>query len=320
MKPAGGKKRAVRCFAALALAAGGVAVCAAQGQLAPLAKAEKQVREGNCPSAVETLTAVVQSQPKNSAEPYGLLGACYIQMRMPDKAIQTLRSGLKQFPQDAVLARSLGELLFQQRAEGAEAGDWLAKAVKGLPKDPESRHYYAQWAFLNSRERVCVEQEQAALKLPGLNDLALFQMNMLLGMCGSRLEDAESAKAAFRTANEINLRLPNYDPVAAYQYVQFLTRFAQDAEVQEVVEQILKRTPNFAMAHLERAKFFDRTRQPERAMDEARLALAGAGSDINSERAAHGILAKSYFQLGRTKEAEQEQQWIEAHPNPETPR
>ena len=54
------------------------------------------------------------------------------------------------------------------------------------------------------------------------------------------------------------------------------------------------------------------------AIEAALLALDGTNNDINSERAAHGILAKSYFALADQTAAQREQEWINAHPNPET--
>ena len=51
-----------------------------------------------------------------------------------------------------------------------------------------------------------------------------------------------------------------------------------------------------------------------------KLVLSSDGIDINSERAAHMLMARCYSLLGNADEAAKEQQWIEAHPNPETPR
>ena len=159
------------------------------------------------------------------------------------------------------------------------------------------------------------------MALPGLNDLALLQMHTLLGMCQSRLEEAEGARSAFQRANEINARQTAYDPIAAFQYVQFLTRYGDDSAAQEIVDQILKRVPRFGPAHLEKAKHYDRSGNPERAIAEAKLALSSEGNDMNSERTAHSLLlARCYSLLGNAEEAAKEQQWIEAHPNPETPR
>jgi Tfp pilus assembly protein PilF len=145
-------------------------------------------------------------------------------------------------------------------------------------------------------------------------------MNTLLGMCQSRLEEADGARAAFQRANEINVRQTAYDPIASFQYVQFLTRYGDDSAAREIVDQILKRVPQFGPAHLEKAKYYDRSGDPARAISEAKLALSSQGNDVNSERAAHTLLARCYSIIGNVEEAANEQQWIEAHPNPETPR
>ena len=237
-----------------------------------------------------------------------------------DQAEATLRAGLRANPAAPVLERALGQLLFRAKYDSSEAGTLLAHAAKMLPRDPEAKHYYAQWAYLNSRDRICVQQEAETLALPGLNDLALLQMNTLLGMCQSRLEEAAGARKAFQRANEINARQPAYDPVAAFQYVRFLTRYEDDKAAQEIVDQILQKIPRFAPAHLEKAKHYDRSGDAARAIEEAKQALSSDGNDVNSERAAHVLLARCYSMLGNTVEAAKEQQWIEAHPNPETPR
>jgi tetratricopeptide (TPR) repeat protein len=208
--------------------------------------------------------------------------------------------------------------------DSAEAGTLLARAAKMLPLDPQARHYYAQWAYLNARERICIDQEREALTLPGLNDLAVLQMNTLLGMCYGRLsqeaEAADGARLAFQRANAINARQAAYDPIAAYQYVQFLMRHGDDKAAQTIVDEVLQRIPRFGPARLERAKYYDREGECARAIAEARLALASDGNDINSERAAHILMARCYSLLGNDEEAAKEQKWIEAHPNPETPR
>lgn len=281
----------------------------------------RQAKEGNCAAVVQTLAPLIQTSPPPAAPAYVLLSNCLAQTGRGADAEQTLRKGLSAHTAHPILQRALGELLMHQQFDSAEAGQLLGHAVEGAPQDPEARHFYAQWAFMNSRERVCAAQEQAALRLPGLNDAALFQMNTLLAMCSSHLEDATAgARAAFRRANEINLRQKAYDPVAAWQYVQFLGRVGEDADVQLIVNQILAHTPDFGPARLERAKHFDRLGQPGKAVDEARLVLKSAGNDFNTERAAHGILARSFVALGQAGDAALEQAWIESHPNPETPR
>ena len=290
----------------------------------PLAAAVAQVQAGQYREAVTTLEAAIRTDPKGGENLYLLLAECYTQLADPAKAEATLRAGLRAYPAAPILERSLGQILFRARYDSTEAGTLLAHAAKMLPRDPQAKHYYAQWAYLNARERICVEQEREALALPGLNDLAALQMNTLLGMCSSRLlqeaEAAEGARLAFQRANEINARQTAYDPIAAFQYVQFLTRYGDDRAAQVIVDEILQRVPRFGPAHLEKAKYHDRGGECARAIAEAKLALSADGIDANNERAAHMLMARCYSLLGNADEAAKEQQWIEAHPNPETPR
>lgn len=290
----------------------------------PFDAAVAQAQAGRFQDAVVTLEAAIRADAKGGENLYLLLADCYTQLSDPAKAATALRAGLRAYPGAPRLERSLGQLLFREKFDSSEAGTLLAGAAKALPRDPEARHYYAQWAYLNARERICVDQEREALALPGLNDLAALQMNTLLGMCYGRLaqeaDAAQGARLAFQRANEINVRQASYDPIAAFQYVQFLTRDGDDAAAQKIADEILQRVPRFGPARLEKAKFDDRSGDCARAITEARLVLQSDGIDVNNERAAHTLMARCYGRLGNADEAAKEQQWIEAHPNPETPR
>jgi predicted Zn-dependent protease len=274
--------------------------------------------QGNCAAAVQTLSSALATAPAPTAAPYLLLSDCDVQMNRPADAEQALRKGLSAHPANPSLKFALGELLMDVQPYSLEAGQLLEDSVRAAPRDPEARHSYARWAHTNLRERICVAQEKAALLLPGLNDDELLPMNTLLGICAGRVEDAAEARAAFRRANVVNLRQKTYSPEAAWQYVEFLKRFGVDAEVQSVIGEILDRVPGFAPARLERAKYFDREGQPDKAAEAARLVLQNAGNDLNDEREAHEILARSFTALGDTSNASREQAWIEAHPNSET--
>jgi hypothetical protein len=46
--------------------------------------------------------------------------------------------------------------------------------------------------------------------------------------------------------------------------------------------QILERVPRFGPAHLEKAKYHDRSGDPPRAISEAKLALSSESNDLNS--------------------------------------
>jgi len=275
--------------------------------------------EGNCAAVVQTLTSALASSPAPTAPPYVMLSDCEAEMKRPADAEQTLRKGLLAHPASPVLEMALGELLMDAQSNNQEAGQLLEHSVRTAPRDPEARHSYARWAHMNWRERTCITQEKAGILLPGIDDVTLLKMNTLLGICAGQVEDAAEARAAFRRANAINLRQKTYDPEIAWEYVRFLGRFGQDAEVQSIAGEILQRVPGFGPALLERAKFFDREGQPVKAAEEARLALQSAGNDLNFERTAHGILARSFTALGQTDNASREQAWIAAHTNPETP-
>ena len=275
-------------------------------------------KQGNCAAAVQTLTSALATSPAPTAAPYLLLSDCDAQMNRPADAEQALRKGLSAHPASPDLELALGELLMDVEPYSLEAGQLLEHSVRTAPRDPDARHSYARWAHVNLRERICVAQEKVALLLPGLDDDELLQMNTLLGICSGRIEDAAEARAAFRRANAVNLHQKTYAPEAAWQYVEFLKRFGEDAEVQSIAGEILDRVPGFGPARLERAKYFDREGQADKAAEAARLVLQSAGNDLNDERAAHEILARSYTSLGDTLNASREQAWIEAHPNAET--
>lgn len=285
----------------------------------PLAVAKAQAAAGRCSDALVSLEEIIRSNPKSDAGTYLLLAHCYRELRQPEATVKVFRDGLRIWPASPLLERGLGELLFQAQYDSSEAGALLEHAARLLPRDPEAKHYYAQWAYLNARDRICVKQEQDALTLPHLNELALLQMNTLLGMCQSRLENASGARAAFERAEAINAKQQAYDPVAAMQYVQFLTRYNDEARAASVIDRIVQRVPNFGPAHLQKAKYLDGAGQPALAIPEARLALASAGNDLNAERAIHTLLARCLSAVGKTEEASAEQQWIQDHPNPEAP-
>ncbi len=277
----------------------------------PWALGAKQAKDGNCAGAVQTLGSALGAAPAPTAEPYLALSDCQAEMNRPAEAEQTLRKGLAAHPASPALTLALGELLMDLHSDSIEVGQLLEKAVRAAPRDPEARHSYARWAHANVRERVCFTQEKAAILLPGLDDDALLQMNTLLGICASRIEDTVEGRAAFRRANAINLRRKPYDPEAAYQFMQFLGRYGDDTELQQIAQQILERVPRYAPALLERAKYFEKENQLEKAVEIARQALQYAGNDATVEKPAHALLARAYTALGDTANAAREQSWLD---------
>jgi len=295
----------------------GITILAAQAAKvpAPLASAEAYYQKGDCQKVIETLSTYVRSQPSGEA-PYLLLSECSMRLSRDEDAIRALRDGVKVNPKSSILKLSLGQALFRKDPSSAEAGELLRLASLAAPKDPESRHYYAQWAYLNNRDEICARNEIEALRTPGLVDLARLQMLTLLGMCQSRLGQASAARISFEAARQINLRSPQFDAASAYQHLRFLTVDGEKGEIGALIDEVLQRSPNFGPARLERAKSFDRAKNATKAIEEAKRALEGEGNDLAMIRAAHLLLAKNYFALGETQKAEEEQKWVESHVTP----
>ena len=269
-----------------------------------------EARSGHCDGAADELAAYIQKQQPSSAEPYRVLALCRQQAGKLQESIATLRQGLAAVPAAPLLQRLLGELLFHEDPNSSESGALLESAASSLPNDAESRHYFAQWAYVHNREQVCADQETAALKLKGLNEAALLQMHTLLAFCENKLGHLEEAQSSFGSAYAIDLRQPSFDPAMAYQYVDFLSKNGNEREAEELAAEILKRAPHFGPAHLMRAKYFSHRKETESAISEAQLVLTGEGNDNQTVRAAHLLLARSYFALGDMEKSKVEQDWI----------
>ncbi|MDQ2777502.1 MAG: hypothetical protein M3Y57_21690 [Acidobacteriota bacterium] len=202
-----------------------------------------QMQAGDCPAVAETLQPLFTGKTPSQSSAYRLLSDCYSKTNQPGKALATLREGLKSSPGSLILQRTLGELLFHGNSDNPEAGALLQKSAEALPHDPESHHFYAQWAYLNNRESICVDQERQALAVAGSNEHALLQMHTLKALCEDKLDQAEAAGGDFRESNSINLKLPPFDPATALQYVDFLNRRGKDSEAQKIVDELLARAP-----------------------------------------------------------------------------
>jgi tetratricopeptide (TPR) repeat protein len=280
-----------------------------------LSKAFEQMKAGNCEAVPETLKPLLNTKNPYQEAAYRLLSDCYSRQKDNKKAADTLREGIKSTGGSPMLERSLGELLFHEDPGNAEAGDLLRKATESMQGDAESRHFYAEWAYLNNRGDVCVEQEKQALAISGLNDTALLQMYTLKALCEDKAEEVELAQRDFQESNFLNGKL-GFDPATAFQYASFLIRHNEGEEAQSILDSILAKSPRFGPAHLERAKYLDRKGEHERAIAEAKQAVDGEGNDENGTRAAHVLLAKLYFAVGKTREADEQQQWVIEHAGP----
>ncbi|HLH02947.1 MAG TPA: hypothetical protein VKX25_09270 [Bryobacteraceae bacterium] len=285
----------------------------AQTENSTLAEGFQLMRAGNCAPLPELLGPLLAAKGPNQEPAYRLVSDCYIRTGQTQQAITVLREGLQRIPDSPLLERSLGEALLRDHPDSTEVGQLLEKAASALPGDPESHHFYAQWAYLNNREPVCIAEEKRALNLSGLNDTARLQMHTLKGLCEDRLNQTQAAQADFEQSNRLNENSSSFDPATAFQYADFLTRRNQDAKAQQILDEIIRKSPQYGPAHLSKAKYLDRKGERDKAIVQAEQALAGQGSDADGIRAAHVLLARLYFAAGRTAQAEREQQWVIAH-------
>jgi predicted Zn-dependent protease len=102
-------------------------------------------------------------------------------------------------------------------------------------------------------------------------------------------------------------------PDVPYQYVRFLIDRGESADAERVNAVILSRNPEFAPSHLEQAKFLFRAGKRDDGVQEALTALERSTADRTQLRAIHSFLVKAYSSLGREKEAQKHQEWVDAH-------
>jgi tetratricopeptide (TPR) repeat protein len=233
----------------------------------------------------------------------------------PAAAYAAVRDGLRKYPKSVSLLKAEAMLLLRDRRRSAQARDPLAKAVQLAPKDAEAHYYYSQWACLHNQEELCVREAEKALALDPGNLMAGLQLHTLIGIAADKLDRPEQAEAAFRRSIEHNRKLGFPDPRAAHRYVDFLVKRAREEEAQSVADEILRAVPRFGPACLDRAKFRAGKGEHKEAIELAEKALLMDGMDKDNLRAAHVLLARAYFLLGREAEAARHQAWIEENPH-----
>ena len=93
-------------------------------------------RQRNFGKAAVLFNENLHLQP--SAETYYYLGLCHQEMKESDKATTLLRDGTIKFPQDALLWKSLGMLMYE-KGDDAAARDALSEALRLSPDDSQAR-------------------------------------------------------------------------------------------------------------------------------------------------------------------------------------
>lgn len=270
------------------------------------------IAQGNFVKAAERLDRMLDRDPDAGSEPYLMLIDCRLKLDQKEKALESAERGIKRYPASGPLLKAAGAMILQENSSSDRAGELLERATKAMPQDPGAHYAHGLWALMNHREEIAIAEERRALALSPSDDLKV-QALTFIGLGEDAAKRPQRAEAAFREALAANRKQPNPNPSAALEFAMFLTRQSRQAEAQKLLDEILRFAPGFGPAHLERAKYLSAQGDMESALAEAKVALEQAGLDPKSLRAAHAFLAKTYFALGRTDEAEVHQSWIESH-------
>ena len=212
-------------------------------------------------------------------------------------------------PRSIIFRKALARLLSNS---SAQADALLAGLAKDLPRDPETHYLYAQWACVNDKNEFCVAESTKAIALSGTNLYAVMQLNTLRGIANDTLNRVPQAEAAFRQAWTANRKLTKPSPHASLKFVEFLSKRNRDAEAQTLNDELLKSFPDFGEAHFERAKSLANQRRNADAVEPAKRALSLLEKDEKQAKAMHAFLAKTYFALGQTADAEFHQKAVES--------
>lgn len=280
----------------------------------PLRAAAGYIESRQYERAIEALEKAIRL-PQPPVDAFLMLVDCRMQRGELEAALAAARAGLAKHPDSAPLLTTAGRLLLRDRKLSASARDPLAKAARLAPKDPETHYYYSQWACLHNQEELCIREAEIALKLAPGNPQAELQLNTLIGVAAEKLDRPGQAEAAFKLSLASNRKLGLAEPLSAFRYVDFLVKRARDDEAQSLIADIMRTAPRFGPALLERAKFLAKKGEQQQALALAETSLTLDDMDKENQRAAHMLLARIYFLLGRDDDATRHQTWIEQNPH-----
>jgi tetratricopeptide (TPR) repeat protein len=263
-------------------------------------------------AAGREMDRALTAEPDAEPESYFLLMTCQLRTRDRRGALATFARARQAHRNSPVLLKGAAELLLREDPRETAAEGVLSHLRQSLPNDPEARYLYAHWLFIVNDHLRCLEELNQAVSLPGNNDQTRMEIYALMGMAEQGQGHTERAEAAHLKSLEANRRLSKHSPLAAFKYAELLVKSARDDEAQKLIDEILVWSPDFAPAHLERARSLVRRGRSENSIESAQLALKHASGDPEQMRATHALLAKVLFSLGRTKEAEEHQRQVEA--------
>jgi hypothetical protein len=117
----------------------------------------------------------------------------------------------------------------------------LEQAIEMAPGDPSARYNYGRVLRQGNIEAALGAWTKALALQPG-DDLAM-QIHTQIGKAKEDLSDMPAAEQAYKTAFEINRRLPARVPEAALEYVRFLHLQARTRDAEAVLNEVVGWNP-----------------------------------------------------------------------------
>ena len=313
-----------------------------------IAIAKRELDAQHFAEAASALSRMLQADSHSGAEVYRLLAFAQFKQNDSDGALTTCESGLVIYPDSNSLAdlyvsilrrtlsaddqrshleiairwapdspallKALGEQLLVSNSQDPRAFQLLARAAKFAPNDAEAHFFYGESACFNQSDNLCIQELRRSHELAPSNQQANMQLFTMIAVSEDKQNQTRQAAADFALAMKANRTLTQPSPYAAMKYATFLSSQNKRAEAMDIVGEILRWDPTYGPAHFERAKYLSDQGKREEAITEAERALQYPKSSEEQLRSYHYFLARTYFALGRPKDAEIHESWIESHP------
>jgi tetratricopeptide (TPR) repeat protein len=253
-------------------------------------------KTGKIDDAVTQLEKVYAEDPQNH-QAVLLLGDCYLRMGRENDVIRILEPEEAKYPDDLAVAYLLGTALIRQKRieEGevlierimrngdsaephlmlgsskmnvqdyAGARDEFAKAVALNPNLPEVHAMYAKALMFTGDSDLSAKEYKAELVVDPYN----FEANVQLGVEMRQEQDFEQARKYFERAEETR---PG-DPGVRYQLALIAIDEGHLDEARQMLEGLVKQSPQFTEAHVSLSLVYYRLKRPEDSKRERETVL-----------------------------------------------
>lgn len=241
---------------------------------------------GRIDDAASELEKLRAEDPENRQAAL-LLGDCYMRMGRENDVIRVLEPEERKYPDDLAIAYLLGTALIRQKrvedgqvlvdrilrngdsaeahlmlgtakmgaSDFAGARDEFAKAIALNPNLPEVHVLYAKALMLTGDSDLSVKEFKAELQVDPYN----FDANLQLGAMAKQGQSYEEAKKYFVRAEATR---PG-DPGVGYQLALLALEEGDAEKARQMLEALVKESPQFLEAHVSLALVYYRLKRPE---------------------------------------------------------